>query len=359
MKDETEEIKNNVIVEETVTDKNENPGIEEVVTTETVSTEQAQPTAQEIAFKYLNENGIPVNSIEDLKKEPVKETIEVNPYADVLDDDDKAYLNFKKETGRSRKEYEALNTNLDELPKIDLAREIVRKEAGMNLSNQEADEYIASKLGFDLEDMTFNDQIELAKYTKPLLDEKKAEQEKYRKPIAVENKPAEQANQEKQEYVKLDNGAVMLKSDYEKLADNHLKVVEKAKEVVNSVTNFNFEITFDDNGVERKEIFSYEVDEKDRHSMVSSVSDLNADLINDYGTGEILENKQFQEDNFWRKKSNREKAISSIVHKAVAKAKEEILKERGNVNFTNQESLQKQAKDGVTMKSFREILKDI
>ena len=37
---------------------------------------------------------------------------EVNAYADLLDDDDKAYYNFKKETGRSRKDLEAFEPQL-------------------------------------------------------------------------------------------------------------------------------------------------------------------------------------------------------------------------------------------------------
>lgn len=361
MKDETEEVKNDVVVE-TTTDKNENPEAKEVVTTENVSTEQVQPTAQEMAFAFLKENGIEANSIEDLKRQPEKvvEKVEFNPYEDVLDDDDKAYLNFKKETGRSRKEYEALNTNLDELPKIDLAREMVKKEAGINMTDKQADDYIASKLEIiDLDNMSFNEEIELAKFTKSLLDEKKAEQEKYRKPIAVENKTAEQANQDKQEYVKLDNGAVMLKSDYDKLADSRLKEIESAKVAVNSVTASTFNVTFDDNGTNVVKDYTYEYSEEDKHSMLSIVSDIDKVVKDRYHTENGFNHKQFAEDMQWSDLKFREKALASIIHKAVANGKEELLKERGNVNFTNQESLQKNIKDGVTMKSFREILKDI
>ena len=76
---------------------------------------------EELAFKFLKQSkGLEVESFDDLLKPK-----EVNPYEDIFDDDDKAYLNFKKETGRSRKDFEALNANLDEIPKIDLARERV------------------------------------------------------------------------------------------------------------------------------------------------------------------------------------------------------------------------------------------
>ena len=129
---------------------------------------------EELAFKFLKQSkGLEVESFDDLLKPK-----EVNPYDGVLDDEDKAYLNFKKETGRSRKDFEALNANLDEIPKIDLARERVRIETGLNLSNEQIDEYIADELGIDLEDMRASDQIKLAAYTKSILEIKKAEQEK-------------------------------------------------------------------------------------------------------------------------------------------------------------------------------------
>ena len=134
---------------------------------------------EEIAFNFLKKSkGLEVENFDDLLKPK-----EVDIYEGLYDEDDKAYLNFKKETGRSRKDFEALNTNLDEIPKIDLARERVRRESGITLTNEQIDEYIADELGIDLEDMSASNQIKLAAYTKSILEERKAEQEKYRTPI--------------------------------------------------------------------------------------------------------------------------------------------------------------------------------
>lgn len=322
------------------------------------SQESKELTTAEIAANYLKEQGFEFETLEDLKRVPGKiiETKEVNPYEDILDDDDKAYLSYKKETGRGRKDYEVLNSNLDELPKLQLAREKVRIETGLaNLSNEEADEYLADTLGIDLEDMSATDKINLAKYTKSILEEKKAEQEKYRKPIENKQTPATEGKQN--EYVKLDNGSVMLKSDYENLMNNREKAIETAKEAVNSVTASAFEIAFDDNGTERKEVFSYDFDEKDKHSMVSSVSNIDAVIQKEYGVGESFNHKQFAEDMFWRNKNNREKAVASMIHKAVAKNTEEILKLRGNVNYEPHKTLPNQIKDGVKIVSIADAVK--
>jgi hypothetical protein len=326
----------------------------QVENTEGTTTENTQPDNGELALAYLRENGIEVNSIEDLKKQPEKvvEKVEFNPYEDVLDDEDKAYLNFKKETGRTRKEYEALNSNLDDLPRLDLARERVRRETGLNLSNEEIDEYIAESLGIDLEDMSTSDQVKLASYTKSILDEKKAEQEKYRKPI--EDKPTENTTQQS-EYVKLENGSVMLKSEYDNLVNTRQQEILKAKEAVNSVTNSDFKIILDDKGTQKELNFNYEYSEEDKQSMVSLVSDIDGVIASRYRSENGFNHKNFAEDMQWSDPKFREKAIASLLHKAIASSTESLLKERGNINFTN-DPLQKQAKEGVKIVSMKDAV---
>lgn len=309
---------------------------------------------EEVAFKFLKDSkGIEVDSLDDLLKPK-----EVNPYADVLDDDDKAYLNFKKETGRSRKEFEALNSNLDEIPKIELARERVRKETGLNLSNEQIDEYISDELGIDLEEMSARDQIKLAAYTKSVLEEKKAEQEKYRKPIESKQEPeAKKENTQKEEYVKLDNGAVISKSDYEKLEKNRQNEILKAKEAVNSVTDSVFKITVDDKGTPKELSFNYKYSDEDKHGMLSNVSDIDGMIKSRYESSETgFNHKQFAEDLQWTDPKFREKAIGSLLNKAIAETTENLLKERGNINFTQQEPLQKQTLEGVKIVSMRDAV---
>lgn len=308
---------------------------------------------EELAFKFLKQSkGLEVESFDDLLKPK-----EVNPYESFLDDEDKAYLNFKKETGRSRKDFEALNANLDEIQKIDLARERVRRETGLNLSNEQIDEYIADELGVDLEDMRASDQIKLAAYTKSILEEKKAEQEKYRTPIENKQQPeAKKENTQNNEYVTLENGAVMLKSQYENLVNTRQQEISKAKEAVNSVTNSDFKITIDDKGTPKEINFAYEYSEEDKQSMVSIVSDIDGVVASRYGSENGFDHKRFAEDMQWSDPKFREKAIASLLHKAIASNTEEVLKERGNVNFTN-DSLPKQSKEGVKIVSMLDAIK--
>lgn len=307
----------------------------------------------EVAFNHLKKSkGLEVESFDDLLKPK-----EVNPYESFLDDDDKAYLNFKKETGRSRKDFEALNANLDEIPKIDLARERVRRESGINLTNEQIDEYLADELGIDLEDMRASDQIKLASYTKSILEERKAEQEKYRTPIENKQQPeAKKENTQQNEYVTLENGAVMLKSQYENLEKTRQQAILQAKEAVNSVTNSDFKITIDDKGTPKEMNFAYEYSEEDKQSMVSIVSDIDGVVARRYSSENGFDHKRFAEDMQWSDPKFREKAIASLLHKAIASNTEEVLKERGNVNFTN-DSLQKQAKEGVKFVSMADAIK--
>ena len=291
--------------------------------------------------------------------EKIIEKVEVNPYEGLMDDEDKAYFNFKKETGRSRKDFEALNSNLDEIPKIDLARERVRKESGINLTNEQIDEYIADELGIDLEDMSASNQIKLAAYTKSILEERKAEQEKYRTPIENKQQPeSKNENAQQNEYVTLENGAVMLKSQYDNLVNTRQQAILQAKEAVNSVTNSDFKITIDDKGTPKEMNFAYEYSEEDKQSMVSIVSDIDGVVASRYGSEKGFDHKRFAEDMQWSDPKFREKAIASLLHKAIASNTEQVLKERGNVNFTN-DPLQKQTKEGVKVVSVADAIKGI
>lgn len=314
---------------------------------------EIQELNEEIAFNFLKKSkGLEVENFDDLLKPK-----EVDIYEGVYDEDDKAYLKFKKETGRSRKDFESLNTNLDEIPKIDLARERVRKETGLTLTNEQVDEYIAEELGIDLEDMGASDQIKLAAYTKSTLEERKAEQEKYRTPIENKQQPeAKNENTQQNEYVTLENGAVMLKSQYDNLVNTRQQEILKAKEAVNSVTNSDFKITIDDKGTPKEMNFAYEYSEEDKQSMVSIVSDIDGVVASRYGSEKGFDHKRFAEDMQWSDPKFREKAIASLLHKAIASNTEEVLKERGNVNFTN-DPLQKQAKEGVKIVSMADAIK--
>lgn len=342
---ENQESQNQEIIE------NQQPAPVEKQEEAKVEPEVVKPELTDDAIKeYFKSKGREVEDLETLFKAP--EVKEVNPYAELLDDEDKAYFEFKKTTGRGRKEYESLNKDYDKVNPIELARERVLKEAGISLTTEQIDEYLADTLGIeDFQELSAKDRIELAKYAKPVRDEYKSEQEKYRKP--VEKKP----DGPQTEFVKLTNGAVMPKSEYEKQAQVQQQHIEKAKEAVNSVTASEFKIAVDENGSKKELEYKYEFSDEDRQSLVSDVSNLEAVMQKEYHTKDGFNHKQFGEDRFWMKKSNREKAISAIAQAARAEAIEEVLKTRGNVNFdTRSTGLPSGGKEGVKYVPVKDLL---
>jgi hypothetical protein len=148
----------------------------------------------------------------------------------------------------------------------------------------------------------------------------------------------------------------MLKSEYDKLLNTRQQEILKAKESVNSVTDSDFKITFDDKGTQKELNFTYEYSEEDRQSMVSLVSDIDGVIQSRYGSENGFNHKNFAEDMQWSDPKFREKAISSLLNKAIAETTTGLLKEIGNVNFS-QDPLQKQAKEGVKMVSVADAMK--
>ena len=295
-------------------------------------------------LEFAKSKGKEVASIEEFfaEKEPIVQEKIVDPWESVLDDEDRQYLQYKKETGRSRKDFESLNVDFDQVSALDLARERVRKESGQSLSDEQADSYLERKLGVDLTDLNDLqdfDNVELSAYSKSLREEKKAEQQKYKQPIA----PKEPTPQE--EIVQLDNGTSMKKADYEAMIENHQRHLEQAKASVDSVTEASFKIEFDDNGTKRELSYGYEFSQEDRHSMLSVATDVSGVMEKRYRSEQGFNHKQFQEDMFWSDPQLREKAISSMLSKARAEAIEEQMKNENNVNFSRN-SLQGAGKGG-------------
>lgn len=297
---------------------------------------------EEVAFQHLKATrNLDVESIDDLLKPK-----EVNPFEDVLDDEDKLYLKYKKEQGGSRKDFENFTKNLDEVPKIEFARERVRKETGLSLSDEEADEYLSNKLGIiDFDDLSVSDNIELTSYAKPILDSKKEEQNKFINSIKQEEPKKEEPKIVIDDFVKLDNGSIMRKDDYESLIKNRQTAIDEAKKAVNSVTSSNFKIEIDDKGTKKELSYSYDFSEEDKQRMLSNASDYDSVLNSRYSSEKGFDHKNFAIDFQWADPEFRNKAIASILHKAIAENTEAIFKERGNVNFSQNRLQQNQSSD--------------
>lgn len=328
------------------------PVTEEKPTTEETKPEELQ-FKDEDALSYLKSKGFEIETLEDLKK--TSEVKEVNPYEDILDDDDRAYLNYKKETGRSRKEFDSLNVNWDEADVLVLARERLRNDTKTELSDEEADELIAEKLGIaDFEELSNKEKAKLSEYAETVRNERKAEQEKYRTPKEEHGKP-KSGNETKEEWLDLENGTRIKKQDYEKIVNNHKQHIELNKEAVNSVTDSEFKIKVDDDGLVRELSYKYEFSNDDRHSMVSITEDTTKYINENYVTDKGFDRKRFNEDMWWSNPKNREKAFGSLIQSVRAEAIEEVLKERGNVNLSPQTGLPKPTKEGVKMMSLTEL----
>lgn len=316
-------------------------------TTTSTETTTVPELNDESVLSYLKtKSGKEISAIEELFKDPEKviETKEVNPWQDILDDDDQQYLNFKKETGRTRKEFDALKTNYDELDPVDLAVERARKDSGMNLSKEKAFAYLEKKLNVDLSDLENideADQIELASYTKSFREEKKSEAQKYLTPIERQPKEGEI---NKADYEIFEDGSMVPKSVIETRAkeqqQQYNQFLEENKKSVDSVAEAKFTITIDENGTKKDLSYSYEYSPEDRQAMLSTTNDVSGVMAKTYrDENGVMNHALFNEDMFWSQKANREKALASIVHKVRAELIEETHKRDNNVNF-NRNSLQ-------------------
>lgn len=273
-------------------------------------------------------------SLEELFKsqEPTIKEVEkiVNPYEDVLDAEDKAYLEFKKETGRGRKEFEFLSQDINKLSPIDLSRDKIRQETGLPLTNAEADEYLENTLGVVLDDeLSSVDKIKLNQFVKSYKDSLIQQQEKYRKPIELESKKIGS----KVEMVQLENGQEMPKAEYERLLNDRKVYVEAVEKAVNSVASFDFKITIDDNGEKRDLDLSYELSKEDKHSMLSDTLDLDATVKKRFQTKDGFNHSELAKTLYRGDEANFHKIMTAVAEKARAATIEELRAEANNENF--------------------------
>ena len=266
------------------------------------ASEQAAPEAEDVpvydeAFKtrvvsYFKENGREADSVEDLLKTPeaeIKEVIkEVNPYEGVkFDEEDLQYVKFNKETGRNRKDFNALNQDLEKISPIDLAKQRIEKETGQSFSRQETIDYLEEKFDLNLSDLdklSARERIDLQSYVKPVKDELVALKETYKQPIEVESQSPNMDG-----YVTLDNGSIVPEAKYEEETTIRTKFLEQVNNLSNGVGELGFKFSVDDNGVKKDVDFSYEISKQDTQEMVSKLTDINATLKQHFSTetGEV------------------------------------------------------------------------
>src|SRR5690606_11980973 len=261
------------------------------------------------------------------------------------------YFEFKKNTGKSKKEFEMLRIDPESITPLEYAIEKARKESGLNLTKEEALEFLEDELGIaDFDELSNTDRVKLARYSEDLKEERA---NMYNELKDLSTKQTAPKNQP--ETITLEDGRVVNKADYEQFQVQRQQYLNTNKEAVNSVANSEFKVMLDDNGEQREVSFSYEYNDQDKHSMLSLTNDTSK-TFQRYQTENGLNHKQFNEDMWWTDPANRNKAIASIIQKALATNTEELLKGRGNVNLTN-EPLPAQKTEGVKMVPINDIFK--
>lgn len=317
--------------------------VEEVATKPTIEKETKTDIElnDDLVLDYFKKQGKEVNSLNDLFKTPetkeVEKVVEKNPYADVFDDYDTKYFEFKRETGLGRKEFDFVQQDFSKKSEIDLAIEKVKKDAGGNITDAEVKEYLDSKFEIDFEtgELSAKNKIELASFVKPYKEELQKLQEKYKATVA-EKKPTTPSNVE---MVELDNGEKVPKAQYEQFLETRNAYLTDLKKGVSGATSFEVSTTFDNNGEKQPVTFSYEFSDEDRHSMLSDASDLDAFVGKMFKSEKGFDHKGLA--TFLDKAKNFDKYVGLAMQQARAEAIEEMIANGNNENF-NRKPLQKQ-----------------
>lgn len=291
--------------------------------------EQVEPS-EESVIKYFAAKGRTIEKLDDLFVEKEK-IVEVNPYENTSEEL-KQILAYQKETGRGVKDYFKLQENIDERPLVELALEKVRNEVGGSFSPEDLTAYLEDALAIDLSgDLTPTETVKLTKFVKDYKEQLKADQEKYKTPIAK----APEANAAQQvEMITLDNGQKVEKSVFEAHEKVRQIYLNDIKEAVNSVAASSIKIEFDNNGVKEELTYGYDYDANDKQTMLSLSNDLDQTINKLFKTENGLNYPELLESSWFLDRTNREKWAAALVNKARAEAITELTKADNNVNFS-------------------------
>lgn len=341
---------------ETVIENQVIPQVETTVETPIVETQEVEDEYVELdderAFQHLKQSrGFEYENIDEFLK-PKEVIKEVNPYDGIeFDDEDKQYIEYKRQTGRSRKDFEYLNTNFDEKPLLDLALDKVKKEVGSGFTKEQLTEYLENELSIDFsEELTATEEIKLTKFVKEFKSTLKAEQEKYKTPI--EKKPVVQEPSITDDMLRMEDGSLVNKQQYERLQNDHQQYLRDIKSIANSVAADNFKVMVDDNGTSKEYEITHKMSDEDIRSAVSKASDImayqQARYEDENGINHALVLKDLD------RTENFDKYINSAFQQGRALAIEEFTKIANNTNFSTG-NIQNQAPSGVRTVSISDV----
>lgn len=292
-------------------------------------------------LNYLNsKNNTEFKTIDDFKNSFIKEVEkpiekEVNPYADVMDEEDKAYFDFKKSTHRSRKEFDFLAQDFSKKSALELSIEKIKLESGLDLTDKDAKEHLEKTLDIeDIEDLSMSDKIKLNTNAKPYLDSLLEQQEKFRAPLeeALRTKPTTPQASEK--YITQD-GRALSKEDYEKETQQvQREYLENIAKGVSSATPLEFDIEIGDDSDKRNLKLKYDWSEKDKQSMLSDASNIDAMIKRRYNTENGFDHSQLAKGLWLGDEKNLQKVISTAVQQAHAEFIADKAASDNNENFS-------------------------
>lgn len=286
---------------------------------------------EESIRRFFASKGRAVEKLDDLFVEKEK-IVEVNPYADVLEDvEAKSFLDFKKETGRGLSDYLKLQENINDIPVKDLAIAKAKAELGSNLSREDLITYIEEVTGVDIDgidELTSLETAKVNKFVKDYKDNLLAEQEKYKTPIAKQTPAAEEI-----EMVTLENGEKISKKVYEDHQIKRQAYLEDIRVSVDSVAKTSLSMEIDNAGQKEVLTFDYEYDADDKKGMISLTADLDQTVTNLFRTEKGFDHQAFAEAVWRLDPKNWEKQVAAIAQKARAAGIEEVTKVGNNVNL--------------------------
>lgn len=301
----------------------------EAVATETdtnTTEEPVVPVMDDVSvLEYLKQKtGKEIASLEDILKAPEP----VDPYKG-LDELTVQYLKYNKETGRNYDDFQKLQRDYTKISPLQAARLKAIEFSDGELTDSDVDDFLERELGIDLtenEELSKFDAIKIKAYGKDYIERQIADQEKYRKP----SEPAPKGP----EMVKLDNGMTISMQDYQKMEDNRQRYVDAIKNAADSITGSKFNIKVDDKGTEKAYDVGYDYSKEDKHRMVSDSLDVNKMVYEVSGSQKGgIDHAMHQENTWWYRPENREKAINSIARKLLAQWTEGFAEMRSNANF--------------------------
>ena len=341
---------------ETVIENQEIPTTEVVDNTTVIENELAPDEYLELdedtAFRFLKEKrGFEYENLDEFLK-PKEVIKEVDKYEGIeFDDDDNQYIEYKRQTGRSRKDFEYLNTNFDEKPLLDLALDKVKKEVGSGFTKEQLTEYLENELSIDFSgELTATEEIKLTKFVKEFKSTLKAEQEKYKAPI--EKKPVVQEPSIADDMLRMEDGSLVNKQNYERLQNDLQQYLRDIKSIANSVAADNFKVTVDDNGTSKEYEITHKMSDEDIRSAVSKASDIMAYQQARYEDANGINHALVLKD--LDRTENFDKYINSAFQQGRALAIEEFTKIANNTNFSTG-NIQNQAPSGVRTVSISDV----